>query len=224
MTDSQGQDPKDATASTPVVDEGTTPTSAASDDGGTQAVSTNIGDGGADELRRARDDAAKYRTQLREAQKQLEAAQTDLQAKDDEGKSELQKALDKVGEFEAKFQVADRNSRNLRLQNAVMVEAQKLEIVDPDAAFKLLDVENVEYDGEKPSNIADLLAELIEQRPYLKAPEKPKGQKAPTSSTTQPSGGSGKALTMDDIQSMSPDEVNARWDEVKPVLAASRGR
>jgi hypothetical protein len=176
-------------------------------------------------LRRARDDAAKYRTQLREAQKALEDAQTALKAKDDEGKSELQKAMDRVQELEGRFQLADRQVRELRLQNTVITASMDKGIVDPDAAFRLLDKDGVEYDGDRPTNVSDLLDALIEQKPYLKAASKdaPKGGKGGSSSPTQPANPGGRKLTMEDIQQMTSAEINARWDEVQPVLAASKG-
>lgn len=224
MADDQGQDPKDGgqdpTASSASAD--------APQDSGTGPDPTpKDGDPKVeDELRRARDDAAKFRTQLREAQKSLEDAQKQLQAKDDEGKSELQKAMDRVGELEGRTRVADGTVRDLRLQNAVLVEAMKKDIVDPDAAFRLLDKDQVDYDGDRPTNVADLLDDLIEDRPYLKATKEPKApHKAPSSaSPTQPASPGGRKLTMEDIEKMSSAEINARWDEVQPVLAASKGR
>ncbi len=37
-----------------------------------------------------------------------------------------------------------------------------------------------------------------------------------------PQGVENAPLTFDDVQNMSPDEVNERWDEVKPLLATKR--
>lgn len=225
MPEDKGQDPtateqdsaQDSTASTTTEPVKTTAQDAATTDTGSSGTMVD------NELRRARDESAKFRAELREAQAALKEAQNQLKAKDDEGKSEMQKAMDRVAELEGRWQLADRNARTLRLQNEVMLQAQKLDIVDPDAAFRLLDTDNVEYDGDRPANIADLLASLIEERPYLKAQPQRTRTQASTSPTQPATQQTGK-LTMDDIAAMSSAEINARWDEVKPVLASSKGR
>jgi hypothetical protein len=221
--DTSGQDPtpdaQDTSAEQQHSTNTTTATSANVQD--TAALPNNAGGAAENELRRARDDAAKFRTALKDAQKQLKDAQDALQVKDDEGKSEMQKAMDKVAEQQARLQVAEGNAKTLRLQNEVMLKAQKLDIVDPDAAFRLLDKDSVDYDGDRPMNIGDLLEDLIVDRPYLKAqPNTRKQAAAPSnSSTTQPASKPGQ-LTMDDIEGMTSDEINERWAEVQPVLEA----
>lgn len=187
--------------------------------------SSNSGGLTENELRRARDDAAKFRQQLRESQKALKDAQDALQAKDDVGKSEMQKAMDRVAEQEARLQVAESTSKTLRLQNEVMLAAQKQDIVDPDAAFRLLDKDSVDYDGDRPMNISALLEDLVAERPYLKAQQKQARHQAAApsnSSTTQPASKPGN-LTMDDIEGMTSDEINERWAEVQPVLESAAG-
>ncbi|MXY87615.1 MAG: hypothetical protein F4Y92_01965 [Dehalococcoidia bacterium] len=37
-----------------------------------------------------------------------------------------------------------------------------------------------------------------------------------------PSGESGTTLSLDDVKAWSPKEINERWDEVKPLLEASK--
>lgn len=224
--DPQGQDPTAASGQDPAAASNTPPAPDPKPASGQDPAPSPAGDPVADnELRRAREEAAKSRTELREAKDALKAAQDALKAKDDEGKSEMQKAMDRVAELEGKFQLADRTSRTLRLQNEVMLASGKLDIVDPDAAYRLLDTDKVEYDGDRPANIGELLEELITQRPYLKAtPIKQPKTPAATSSPAQPAAPTTGKLTMADIDKMSSDEINARWEEIKPVLAASKGR
>jgi hypothetical protein len=49
-----------------------------------------------------------------------------------------------------------------------MLRARELGIIDPDAAYRLLDLAEVEYDETgRPTNIERLLRDLVRKRPYL---------------------------------------------------------
>jgi chromosome segregation ATPase len=168
------------------------------------------------ELARARSEAAKYRTELREAQAQLKDLADAQKERDDAEKSELQKATERATNLEGQVSERDQKLRDLTLAQEVYKAAQKLDIVDPDAAFQLLDKKAVEYEGEQPKNIDDLLTSLVEAKPYLKRTAK---GAAPKSSTTQPDGKKKAPLTRADIEKMTDDEVAARYDEVLAVMA-----
>jgi hypothetical protein len=199
-------------------DEGQVPDGTEADD------SANAdGDGGSQddrktdsELARARSEAAKYRTELREAQSQLKELATKQKERDDAEKSELQKATERTAALEGQLTEAGQKMRDLMLAQEVMRSATKLDIVDPDAAFKLLDRQAVEYEGDTPKNIDDLLTTLVEQKPYLKRTTKATSSKP---STTQPDGKKKAPLTRADIEKMTDDEVAARYDEVLAVMA-----
>lgn len=54
------------------------------------------------------------------------------------------------------------------VQFAVVTEALKAGIKDTDAAVKLLDFSGVEFDDQgNPKNVADLVAKLVKDKPYL---------------------------------------------------------
>jgi Phage minor structural protein GP20 len=175
----------------------------------------------ADELARARSEAARYRTELRDAQSKLKDAEKAQKERDDAEKTELQKAQDRARELEGEVATRDTKLRDLTLAQEVFKQAKKLDIVDEDAAFRLMDKGQVVYDeAGRPTNIDDLLTALVEDKPYLKGKSRT-GPKPASTSTTQPDGQKTKApLTRADIEKMTDDEVAERLEEVTTVLAS----
>jgi hypothetical protein len=90
----------------------------------------------------------------------------------------------------------------------VQVAAQKLGIVDPQAAALLLP-------ADTPAEQIELrLTEMLAARPWLKGV--PSVTTPPGNPPKQPTSG----LTMDQLKTMTTDEINARWAEVAPLLEA----
>lgn len=203
MVDEQGQAP----------DEQAAPDDAGSGD---QASSQEDGKRTTDELARARSEAAKYRTDLRASQARLKELEKKEQERTEAEKSELQRATDKAQALEAEVAKRDDRIKELRLAQEVSRVAAKMDIVDPEAAFTLLDKGAVQYEGDQPQNIDDLLTTLVEAKPYLKRT----GRKAPEVSPTSPDSGKKKPLTRADVEKMTDDEVAARYDDVMAVLAS----
>ena len=55
------------------------------------------------------------------------------------------------------------------ISSEVKVKAVQLGIIDPDAAYLLMDKANVQYDAEKGvSGIDEALTQLLDNKPYLK--------------------------------------------------------
>lgn len=175
------------------------------------------------ELARARAEAAKHRTELRDTKKHLQELEQKLKERDDAEKTELQKATEKSTVLEAQIAKAEEKVRRLNIQNAVVTKAMKLDIVDPDAAFRLLDIDAVEFDGDTPSNIEDLLTKLVEDKPYLvsKAPAARPAKVASTQPATHGGGKKDGPLTREDVNRMSDDEIAERLDDVMEVMAKS---
>ena len=98
-----------------------------------------------------RSEAAAYRKRLRE----LEAK---VKADEDAKLSESEKLQKRLQELEAQVQAHAEE----KLRYEVMLAASKLNIVDPEAAFKLLDREALE-DGD----VEKALKALVTKRPYL---------------------------------------------------------
>jgi len=73
----------------------------------------------------------------------------------------------------------------------VMLAASKLGIVDPDAAFRLLDTASLEFDDNgQPKDVERALKALLSNKPYLAAG-------AGHASATNPAGGTSKAINGD---------------------------
>lgn len=122
------------------------------------------------ELKEVRAEAAKYRT----AQRDLEAR---LKKYDDDKLSDTDRLSKAAQESEKKAFEAESRLQEALLRIAVEREARKLNVVDEDAAYRLLDISTVEYDDQgKPRNVESLLKTLVKDKPYLiKAATPPPG-------------------------------------------------
>ena len=114
---------------------------------------------------------------LREAEKegkrtlkQLTDAQTRLKELEDAKLSEEEKRERRLEELEAERATWEQERQDTRLRLAVYARSAELNVADADLALAVLDRSKVEYgkDGE-PLNVADVLLELLEARPILKA-------------------------------------------------------
>lgn len=87
-----------------------------------------------------------------------------------------------------------------RLERTVEREARKLNIVDEDAALRLLDSSKIAFDDAgKPTNVNALLEQLVKDKPYLVAP-------AGGGSPGNPPRGGGAAKTATEI-------IDAEWSK-----------
>ncbi len=125
--------------------------------------------------------------------------------------SELQKAQARAAELEKQLAASAEAQKVIAMQADVTAKAAKLGIVDPDAAFKLLDKGAIEYgDDGKPKNTEALLVEMLKERPYLAGGG---------SSAMNP--GKNRSLSRAEIEKMSPEEINKNWDAVQSYLERS---
>ena len=89
-------------------------------------------------------------------------------AAEDANKSELAKAQERAAELEKQLADAAEKQKALMTQNDIAAKAAKLGIVDPDAAYKLLNRSELEYgDDGAPTNTETLLVALLKEKPYL---------------------------------------------------------
>jgi small-conductance mechanosensitive channel len=117
----------------------------------------------ADYVRKLRAEAAEYRKRLRELEGRVKAEE---EAKMTE-QERLQKRLAELERKEAEYQQV-LQARTLEYE--VKLQASKLGVVDPDAAYRLLDVKQIEFDDDgKPTNIEKALKDLVAKKPYLVA-------------------------------------------------------
>lgn len=84
--------------------------------------------------------------------------------------SETEKLTKRATDAEAKAQQAEVRVKEITTRAEIERQARKLNIADDDAAYRLLDVSKIEYDGDgKPTNADALLKDLVKARPYLVA-------------------------------------------------------
>jgi hypothetical protein len=133
---------------------------------------------------------------------------------DEAAKSELQKAVERGDTLEREKVEILAKQRDMQTQTDIAFKAQKVGIIDADAAFKLLDKKQLEY-GEDglPTNTEALLKTLLAEKPYLAG--------GGNSSAANPAK-QAMAFTKAQIENMSPEQINKNWDAVKGYL--ERGR
>ena len=82
--------------------------------------------------------------------------------------SELQKAQERAAQLEKQLADAAEKQKALMTQSDITAKAAKLGIIDPDAAYRLLDTSKLEYDeAGQPTNSEALLTALLKEKPYL---------------------------------------------------------
>lgn len=119
--------------------------------------------------------------------------------------SELERANARIAELERQNAEAALTVQDSRLRAAVTAEAAKRNVVDPDAALALLDRGAIEFDTEGvPTNIAQAMDSLLEQRPFLVAA---RGGTRGSADLGAREGGGPKQLTRDDLKTMTPKQI-----------------
>lgn len=126
-------------------------------------------------------------------------------------KSELQKAQEKAQQLEKERESWQNRQKETAAQYDVALKAAKLGIVDPDAAWKLMDKSALEYTDDKPSNTEQLLQALLKDKPYLAGGG---------SSAMNP--GKSHKFSREEIEKMTPAEINKNWDAVKEYLERAK--
>lgn len=134
------------------------------------------------------------------------------QERDEAEKTELQKAQERASELEKKLIAAADAQKRVMAQSEITAKAAKLGIVDTDAAYRLLDHDQLEYDESgRPTNVEKMLVEMLKERTWLAG--------GGTSATNYQKR---KSYTLSEISKMTTDEINKNWDAVQEVLKESR--
>ena len=152
-----------------------------------------------------RAEAAGYRKRMRDLEqvvKQNEEAKL----------SETERLQKRLAELERQQSAYEQERQERTLRYEVMLVASRMGIIDPEAAYRLLDLSSIEFDPDgKPQAVDKALTELVRQKPYLK------GVTA-SGSPTNPPRGSAAVLTREAIAAMTPEQINANWDAVKAAM------
>lgn len=117
----------------------------------------------------ANPEAQRYAQEAALERKARQAAEAKLKAIDDAKLSAEERANQEKADAQRERDDARREVQELRLEQAVERASNKLGIIDPDAAVKLLDWSQVEYDDDtgRPKNVDKLLEALVKARPWL---------------------------------------------------------
>lgn len=136
----------------------------------------------------------------------LKAKATKLDELEQERKTELEKLQERAERAEADRTRAEERARSA-LTRAAVVAAASGKVVDPEAAFVLLDQSQIVYDDDGlATNVAELIDSLLEAKPYLAASTEPS---SPSGERPANQGGRGTtALTRADLKTMSPEEID----------------
>ncbi len=136
----------------------TTSTPPAGGDGNTTTETISL-----EEARKLRSEAQNLRKRLKSYEDAERAAQ--------EAQMTAQQKLEKqYADLQAQHEAHVRSTQERIIRYEVEAQARKLNIIDPDAAAKLLDWSELEFDDEGlPINAGKLLEKLIKNKPYLVA-------------------------------------------------------
>lgn len=180
---------------------------------------------------KAAQEAAQYRTRLREAEKVIAEFQAEKKAREEADLSELEKAQRRLSEYEQERAQLTLQAQERITRAEVRAEATRLGM-NPQLAARIVDYAAIEYDEQgDPTNVSALLqqaaadygltpnaASAIPGAPATPAqaprPASAGMPAAPARSATQ--GGNG--LTREIIERMPHREIAARRDEIHEWL------
>jgi len=154
----------------------------------TQAVPETIS---LEEAKKLRSEAAGLRRRLKELEDAKRAAE-------DAKLSEAERLQNRLAELEREQAMYQQERQERTVRYEVMLAASRLGIVDPEAAYRLLDVADLEFEDDgRPKNVEQALRALIKAKPYLARPV------APETNVTNPARGEAKPVE-------TPEQKRAR--------------
>ena len=111
-------------------------------------------------LKAANKEAAERRVKLQEYEEQ------ERKRKEAE-MSEIERAMAKAEEAQKKATEMEARLREQAIKTAVIAEAAKLNIIDPEAAYALVDKTALNYSERGVDGLDDAMKALVEAKPYL---------------------------------------------------------
>ena len=154
-------------------------------------------------------DAKKLRRENQSLRERLHALEEENANHKKAQMTELERAKAEAKEAAERAEAVQAALRQAKAEAAISRVAIEKQ-VDPDLLSGLVKVE-FDKDGN-PKGIDAAVDELLTKYPYLKG-----GVSLNTANPQRQ-----RALTLDDIRRMTPEQINARWTEVEAALKASR--
>jgi|SRR5579885_814773 len=116
----------------------------------------------------AKEELERHRRKLSAYEKKEAEAEAARKAAEDAQLSELERTRKQHAELQAAHDVYVRQMQERLVRYEVERQASKLGIIDPDAATRLLDWSELEYEDDgTPKNARELLEKLLKNKPYL---------------------------------------------------------
>lgn len=113
----------------------------------------------ADRLKRERDKYKDY--------PDLKAAADELAKIKESQLSETEKLQKRLAELEQARAAAETQARETLIKSAIVAAAARLNFVDPEDAYSLVNKAAVEFENGQPANVEKLVKDLAESRKYL---------------------------------------------------------
>lgn len=177
-----GNETSSTQGATPDVDPGATPTPASESATPQKPAAQSEGtDARVAELERA----LKNATEERDRHRKKLSSYEESERKAEEAKlSEIERVSKQYSELQSQHEAYVQQMQARIVRYEVEQQAVKLNIIDPDAAVRLLDLDELEYDESgAPTNADKLLEKLLKQKPYL-APSKQESPEPPARGNT----------------------------------------
>ncbi len=118
-------------------------------------------------VERLRSEAKNYRLRLRGAEKELEEVKAKIKEYEDAQKSEIERLTEERARLERELYERERIIAELNVKTKIKDEAVKMGIIDPDAAYALIDLSSIEIDDGEVKDVRRALEKLVKQKPYL---------------------------------------------------------
>lgn len=113
-------------------------------------------------------DAETLQRELAAARREAAGYRTKLKGFEDRDKTESEKQVERIRELEASLDTQQGIQMESRLEIAAYAAARKLGYRSPEIAYRLIAPVEVDFDDDgKPTNVADLLADIAKREPYL---------------------------------------------------------
>ena len=144
--------------------------------------------------------------------KELDELKAQIEA---EKLSETEKLQKKISDLQSQHDTLTRQQQERIVSYEVRLQAASMGVVDPDAAARLLDWSEIDYDDNgSPTNVEDLLKKLLKSKPYLAGKQSASSTSGgatnpPRSQSTAP-----QALSHEVIAKMTREEYLARRAEI----------
>jgi len=166
-----------------------------------------------------REEAKGYRVKLSETETALQELQAWREEQERAKLSESERFQLEYQETQERLQAEAARAAEYQLQYEVALRAGRMGIQDPQDAVRLLDWDALEFNETGDvTNMDTVLTELVRSKPYLKGAVPPITTQVESNPSQERAPGA--ELTIAQIRQMKPEEINARWAEIEPILAA----